>query len=87
MPKIKKKLIINNKQGLHARPAATFVQLANKFESKIVLKKDGDAVSGKSIMGILMLAAEKGSEIVIEADGADAQEAVAELEALVNKDE
>ncbi len=87
MPKIIKRIIINNSQGLHARPAANFVQLANKFDANIVLKKDGDSVSGKSIMGILMLAAEKGSEIEIEANGEDAQQAVLELEELVSKDE
>ena len=87
MPKVKKTVTINNKQGLHARPAALFVQLANKFEADIVVRKAKDAVNGKSIMGILMLAAEKGSEVQIEADGIDAEEAVLELEKLVSKDE
>ena len=87
MVKVNKKVTIKNKQGLHARPAALFVQLANKFDSKIIIKKGDQAVNGKSIMGILMLAAEKGSKIIIEAEGSDAKEAILELERLVSKDE
>ncbi len=84
---IKKDIIIKNKQGLHARPAALFVQLANKFDSTIILKKEDQEVNGKSIMGVLMLAAEKGARIMIIARGNDAQEAVEELVALVSEDE
>jgi phosphocarrier protein HPr len=80
---IERKLVIRHKQGLHARPAAMFVQIANKFESAIYVKKDNQEVNGKSIMGILMLAAEKGSEICIRAEGEDAQRAVEELEKLI----
>lgn len=87
MPLINKKITVKNKQGLHARPAALFVQLANKFDSAIVVKKGKEKVSGKSIMGILMLAAGQGSQIIIEADGDDAEEAVLELERLVNLNE
>ena len=83
MPLLKKKLVINNKQGLHARPAAVFVQIANKFDSVITVKKGKEAVNGKSIMGILMLGAEKGTQIIIEADGADADLAMVELEKVV----
>ena len=61
MPLIKKKLAVNNKQGLHARPAALFVQVANKFESRITIRHGKEEVNGKSIMGILMLGAEKGA--------------------------
>jgi len=86
MPKIKKAVLINNKQGLHARPAAMFVQLANKFEAEITIKKDDLEVNGKSIMGILTLAAEKGSKILIIAKGIDAQQAVTELEELLSKE-
>ena len=83
MPVIKKKLIVKNKQGLHARPAALFVQVANKFDSRITIKRDEEEVNGKSIMGILMLGAEKGSEILIEVDGEDAETAMTELEKLI----
>ena len=83
MPVIKKKLIVKNKQGLHARPAALFVQVANKFDSRITIKRDEEEVNGKSIMGILMLGAEKGSEILIEVDGEDAEAAMTELEKLI----
>lgn len=87
MALIKKKLIVKNKQGLHARPAALFVQVANKFDSRITLRREDEEVNGKSIMGILMLGAEKGSLITIEVDGQDAQLAIAELEKIVNSEE
>lgn len=87
MPVIKKKLTIRNKQGLHARPAALFVQIANKFDSKITIKSDDEEVNGKSIMGILMLGAEKGTEVIIEAEGNDAAMAIAELERIVTMEE
>ncbi|MFH1407173.1 MAG: HPr family phosphocarrier protein [Candidatus Omnitrophota bacterium] len=80
MTEIEKTVIIKNKQGLHARPAALFVQLANKFDSDINVKKERDTVNGKSIMGIMMLAAEKGSKVTLIAKGHDAQRAVSELE-------
>ena len=83
MPLIKKKLIVKNKQGLHARPAAVFVQVANKFDSRITVRHDKEEVNGKSIMGILTLGAEKGSQIIIEAEGDDAQPAILELEKIV----
>lgn len=82
-----KKLIIKNKLGLHARPAALFVQVASKFTSDISVKKGGQKVNGKSIMGIMMLAAGRGSKIHITVNGPDAEEAIKELEALVTKDE
>jgi phosphotransferase system HPr (HPr) family protein len=84
---IRKKVTVKNAQGLHARPAALFVQTANKFDSNITVKRDSEKVNGKSIMGILMLGAEKGSEIEIEADGDDAQAAVTELEKLIIAEE
>ena len=74
-----KDIVIGNKAGLHARPAAIFVQIANKFESEITIIKEGQKVNGKSIMGILMLAAEKGAKISIVAEGIDAAEAIKEL--------
>ncbi|MCK9594732.1 MAG: HPr family phosphocarrier protein [Candidatus Omnitrophica bacterium] len=84
---IKKKMTVKNKQGLHARPAAMFVQVANKFESSISVSRDLEKVNGKSIMGILMLGAEQGSEIIVEADGKDAELAVVELEKILDKEE
>ncbi len=87
MPLIRKKLIVKNKQGLHARPAALFVQVASKFDSSITVCKDKEEVNGKSIMGILMLGAHKGSQIVIVADGDDAQLALTELEKIITTEE
>jgi len=86
MAVVKKKLIIKNKQGLHARPAALFVQVANKFDSSITVKKDKEVVNGKSIMGILMLGAERGSEVFLEADGEDAHLAIIELEKILGEE-
>lgn len=87
MALIKKKLIVKNKQGLHARPAALFVQIANKFDSHITVRRDKEKVNGKSIMGILMLGVEKDSEVIIEADGNDASLAILELEKIVSSEE
>jgi phosphotransferase system HPr (HPr) family protein len=84
---VKKKLTVKNKQGLHARPAALFVQVANKFDARITVRSGQEEVNGKSIMGILMLGAEKDSQIIIEADGADANLALAELEKIIASEE
>ncbi|MFA5145592.1 MAG: HPr family phosphocarrier protein [Candidatus Omnitrophota bacterium] len=84
---IRKKLIVKNEQGLHARPAALFVQIANKFDSRITVKRDDEEVNGKSIMGILMLGAEKDSAIIIEAEGSDAQLAISELEKIITSEQ
>jgi phosphocarrier protein len=75
---------IVNKYGLHARPAAEFVKLANRYSSEIWVSKDGIVVSGKSIMGVMMLAAERGSTIAIRALGDDAEAAVDALTSLVS---
>ncbi len=85
--RIEKTVRVKNKQGLHARPAALFVQIANRYDSVIKILKDDQVVNGKSIIGILMLAAEKDSEVVIIAEGNDSEEAVRELEILLNSDE
>jgi phosphocarrier protein HPr len=74
---------IVNQEGLHARPAARIVRLASNFTAAIVLSKDGLDVNAKSIMGVMMLAAECGSEITIRADGSDAEQAVQALAELV----
>lgn len=87
MVTVKKQLVVKNRLGLHARPAALFVQLANKFDSEVTVIKDNLEVNGKSIMGILMLAAEKDSTITIVASGRDAREAVLELEKIIAVDE
>ncbi|MFH1553191.1 MAG: HPr family phosphocarrier protein [Candidatus Omnitrophota bacterium] len=83
---VRKDIFIKNKTGLHARPAAIFVQVANKYESDITIIKEDQEVNGKSIMGILMLAAEKGSKVTIVAEGEDAPEAVEELSEILLHD-
>ena len=79
---IEKDFEIRNKQGLHARPAALFVQTANQFESEIEISKDDSQVNGKSIMGIMTLAAEAGSTVKVRAQGADADQAMLAIEKL-----
>ena len=81
---ISKNIEIINKLGLHARAAAQLVQLASSFSSHIEIEKDARRVNGKSIMGVMMLAAGKGSEITLYADGADEQESMDKLEELIN---
>ncbi len=80
---VKRDLTIQNRLGIHARPAAMFVKTTSRFECDIFVEKDGEKVNGKSIMGLMMLAAGPGSHIQIEAEGKDATEAVAEIEALL----
>lgn len=87
MPKVEKELKIMNPQGLHARPAAMFVQIAVKFDSKVTVKKDAEAVNGKSIMGILMLGAQHQNAITLIVEGDDAEAAMAELEGFLTKHE
>jgi phosphocarrier protein HPr len=79
---IKKELRIENRLGLHARAAAQIVKSASAFASKITLIKDDLEVDGKSIMGIMMLAAAKGSSVLFQVEGADENEALAELDLL-----
>ncbi|MDE0594691.1 MAG: HPr family phosphocarrier protein [Roseibacillus sp.] len=78
-----KELTISNKLGIHARPAAQFVKMASQFDSEIRVEKDGEEIDGKSIMGLMMLAAGHGSILTVNAEGADAEEALNALEALV----
>lgn len=82
--KIERDIVIKNKLGIHARPAALFVQLANRFQSDIILSKDSDEVNAKSIIGIMTLAANFGSKLKIAAEGDDADEAVEALVKLCN---
>ena len=83
---VERVVVIKNKQGLHARPAALFVQIANKFDSDVTVSKGKTKVNGKSIMGIMMLEAGKGSKITIVTKGEDAQQAIMELENLLSSD-
>ena len=76
---------VANRLGLHARPAAEFVKLANRFSSDILVLRDDMEVNGKSIMGMMMLAAEQGVELVIRASGDDADDALSALAALVER--
>ena len=80
-----KELTIVNKLGIHARPAALFVKTANRFACDIFVEKDGEKVNGKSIMGLMMLAAGPGSKLTVHADGTDAAAAVTEIEALIKR--
>ncbi|MBW2039512.1 MAG: HPr family phosphocarrier protein [Deltaproteobacteria bacterium] len=79
----KRTFVIKNKLGLHARAANIMVQLASNFESTITVEKDGVEANGKSIMGILLLAAGEGSKIAVRARGRDAKEAIEELSKLI----
>jgi phosphocarrier protein HPr len=79
---IKKELVIENKLGLHARAAAQIVKTSNSYASKVIISKDGLEVDGKSIMGIMMLAAAKGSSVLLSVQGNDENEAVGSLEKL-----
>ena len=80
-----RELTIANKLGIHARPAAMFVKTANRFASEIFVEKDGEKINGKSIMGLMMLAAGPGSKLTLHIKGADAPQAIIELEALVKR--
>ena len=80
---VERDMTIVNELGLHARPAGVFVKLATKFKSDISVSKDGADVNGKSIMGVMTLAAECGSLLTVRAEGVDAEEAIAALERLV----
>jgi phosphocarrier protein len=77
-----KELVVQNKLGIHARPAAMIVRITNKFKSEVFVEKDEEQVNGKSIMGLMMLAAGKGSKVKFVVTGDDAAQMVAELEAL-----
>ncbi len=80
---LQKRLLIGNKRGLHARAAAKFVTLAAEFEADIEVERNGQSVSGRSIMGLMMLAASPGTEILVRVDGDDGASALAAIETLV----
>ena len=81
--KLEKELTIVNRLGLHARPAAMFVRIARRHRAEIWVSKEGEEVNGKSIMGLMMLAAGQGSKLRIRCDGPDADKAMEELEELI----
>ncbi len=80
-----KEVTVINKLGIHARPAALFVKVASKFDSSIIVEREGEQINGKSIMGLMMLAAGAGSQLKLIAEGRDAEDAVAELEKLFQR--
>lgn len=82
--KIEKEIPIINRLGLHARPAAMFVRIASRHRCEVWVSKEGEEVNGKSIMGLMMLAAGQGSKLRIRCDGPDADKAMQELEELIN---
>ncbi len=85
MEKIIKKIEIKNKLGVHARAAALLVQTVNKFSAQVTFSKDGQIADGRSIMGVLTLAATQGSKIQVEASGPDAEQAVRAIERLIDR--
>ena len=82
---LSKELVVQNKMGIHARPAAMIVRITNKFKAEVFVEKGDEQVNGKSIMGLMMLAAGKGSKVKFLATGEDATEMLAELEALFTR--
>ena len=83
MASVERTFLIVNTLGLHARAAAQLVQTANRFHCSVAVEKDGTEVNGKSIMGVLTLAAAKGTQIVVRCDGDDADAAMASLAAVI----
>jgi len=82
-PTATKELTVLNRLGLHARPSALFVRTAGRFRAEVWVEKDGEKVNGKSIMGLMMLAAGQGSRLLVSCEGADAENALAEIEAII----
>ena len=80
-----REIVVQNQLGLHARPAAMFVKMATRFKSEILVVKEGEEINGKSIMGLMMLAAGPGTTLTVTAVGSDAAEALNELAQLVNR--
>jgi len=83
--KAEKEITIVNRLGMHARPAALFVKVASRFRAEVWVKKDNDEVNGKSIMGLMMLAAGQGSKLQIRCEGPDAERALEEVEQLIKR--
>lgn len=80
-----RELVVQNKMGIHARPAAMIVRITNKFKSEVLVEKDDEQVNGKSIMGLMMLAAGKGSKVKFIATGQDSPALLDEIEALFTR--
>jgi phosphocarrier protein HPr len=80
---VRRECTIVNRLGMHARAAAAFVKLAARFQATVELEKDGERVNGKSIMGLMMLAAARGSTVTLICEGSDAEQACAALEGLI----
>lgn len=85
MERIDQKIIVHNPNGLHARPAALFVQIANKYNACVKLEKNGEVIDAKSIIAILSLGINKGAEVRVIVEGEDAQEAFSELKEFLEK--
>ncbi len=83
--KVNKELTIQNRLGLHARPSAMFVKVCSRFKCEVLVEKDGEEVNGKSIMGLMMLAAGLGSKLKITCVGVDADKALSEIDTLINR--
>src|SRR5471030_2860152 len=83
--KITREVTILNRLGLHARPSAMFVKVCNRHKCDIWVEKDGEQVNGKSIMGLMMLAAGQGSKLRVACDGVDAATAIQEIEELIQR--
>ena|SRR5215203_4983038 len=81
--KVEKEVTIVNRLGMHARPAAMFVRVASRFRAEIWVEKEGEQINGKSIMGLMMLAAGQGSKLLIRCEGPDAEKAMEEIEELI----
>lgn len=86
MERFEEKILVNNAHGLHARPAALFVQITNKYDSAVWLQKDEEIVDAKSIIAILSLGIQKGSEIILIVEGDDAEGAFEELKTFLGED-
>jgi len=83
--KFSKVFTVLNRLGLHARPSAQFVKLCSKFRCEVWVEKDGEQVNGKSIMGLMMLAAGQGSKLTVTCEGGDAEKALTEIQALIDR--
>jgi phosphotransferase system HPr (HPr) family protein len=81
---LQRRVILANPNGLHMRPSAAFVELASRFQSNVTVTRDGNSVNGKSLWDLLLLAAEHGTELLLEADGPDANEALEALAKLLS---
>ena len=87
MEKVEQEVVVSNQHGLHARPAALFVQTANKYDSAVRLQKDNDVVDGKSIIAVLSLGVHTGMGVKLIVEGSDAQEAFEELKEFLEKND